>query len=136
MSWMRVVFTGIALCAVASVAGAQDGAKGERQRGERQRGAQGQRGGRGLAVLFEGITLTDAQQAKIEAIRAKYAGERQKLGPNDGGGPRDPGTRKKMSAIMEKQGAEFRAILTPAQQKIFDANVEKRKDAMKRRKEG
>ena len=37
-------------------------------------GAQGgQRGGRGMAMLLEGITLTDAQKVKVDSVRAKYS---------------------------------------------------------------
>jgi hypothetical protein len=38
-----------------------------------------------------------------------------------------------MGEMMDKQAAELRAILTADQQKVFDANVEKRKQAMQQR---
>ena len=90
-----------------------------------------------MAMLFEGITLTDAQQVKVDSIRAKYSAERQKLMPNGmAGGPPDDATRAKMTAMMDKQYAEIRAILTADQQKVFDANVEKRKQMMQRPPQG
>jgi Spy/CpxP family protein refolding chaperone len=87
-----------------------------------------------MQLLFEGMTLTDAQQSKLDSITAKYRAERQKLMP-DGrqGGPPDDAMRDKMRAMMDKQTAEIRTILTADQQKLFDANVEKRKQAMQQR---
>ena len=130
MSWMKMAVAGIALCAVASVAGAQGTPPaGAPPMGGPQGGPQGgQRGGRGMAMLFEGITLTEAQQAQVDSISAKYRAERQKMMPNGmGGGPPDESMRAKMTEMMEKQNVELRAVLTADQQKIFDANVEKRK---------
>ena len=132
MSWIRLAVAGIALCAGASVASAQGAPAGAPQgapQGERQG-----RGGRGMATLMEGITLTDAQQLKVDSISAKYRAERQKLMPNGmQGGPPDDATRAKIGEMMNKQTAEIRAILTADQQKLFDANVEKRKQMMQQR---
>ena len=81
-----------------------------------------------MAALLEGITLTEAQQVQVDALREKYMAERQKLMPNGmGGGPPDEGVRTKMREMMDKQNLELRAVLTADQQKVFDANVEKRK---------
>lgn len=135
MSWIKMAVAALALAAGASVAGAQGAPGGAPQgapQGERQ-GPQG-RGARGMQMLIEGITLTDAQQAKLDSITAKYRAERQKMMPNGmQGGPPDDATRAKMSGMMEKQSAEIRAILTTDQQKLFDANVEKRKQMMQQR---
>jgi hypothetical protein len=90
-----------------------------------------------MAALFEGITLTADQQVKVDSIQAKYRAERQKLMPNGmAGGPPDDATRAKMMEMMDKQSAEIRAALTADQQKIFDANVEKRKQMMSRGPQG
>ena len=131
MSWIKMAVAGIALCAGASVASAQ----GTPPAGAPMGGPQGgQRGGRGMAMLFEGITLTDAQQVKVDSVSAKYRGERQKMMPNGmGGGPPDEGMRSKMTEMMDKQYVELRAVLTADQQKVFDANVEKRKQMMQTR---
>jgi Spy/CpxP family protein refolding chaperone len=87
-----------------------------------------------MATLMEGITLTDAQQLKVDSISGKYRAERQKLMPNGmQGGPPDDATRAKIGEMMNKQTAEIRAILTADQQKLFDANVEKRKQMMQQR---
>ena len=132
MSWIKMAVAGLALCASASVASAQGAPAGAPQ-GAPQSGPQG-RGGRGMSMLFEGITLTEAQQSKVDSISAKYRAERQKLMPNGmQGGPPDDAARAKMGEMMEKQAVELRAILTADQQKLFDANVEKRKERMQQR---
>ncbi|MDO8500963.1 MAG: hypothetical protein Q7S20_03880 [Gemmatimonadaceae bacterium] len=132
MSWIRMAVAGIALCAGATVASAQ----GAPPAGAPPQGGPpggGMRGGRGMAMLLEGITLTEAQQKQADEIRTKNMAERQKMMPNGmGGGPPDEGMRAKMMEMMGKQQAEFRAILTADQQKVFDANVEKRKQMMQR----
>jgi Spy/CpxP family protein refolding chaperone len=87
-------------------------------------------------MLFQGITLTTEQQAQIEKIRDKYRAEREALrpkgGPGDarpdggqgGGRPQlDDATRAKMDAIRTNSQKDYRAVLTPAQQAIFDKNV-------------
>jgi|SRR5688572_975055 len=130
MSWIKMTVAGVALCAGASVASAQNApAAGAPPTAGPQGGPQGgQRGGRGMAALLEGITLTEAQQAQFDAIREKYKAERQKLMPNGmGGGPPDEGMRAKMKEMMDKQNLELRAVLTADQQKVFDANIENRK---------
>ena len=135
MSWIRLAVAGIALCAGASVASAQGGPPPGGPGG--QQGGPGARGGRGMAMLFEGITLTDAQQAKVDSITAKYRAERQKMMPNGmGGGPPDDATRAKMMEMMDKQTGEIRGALTADQQKLFDANIEKRKQMMQQRGNG
>lgn len=132
MSWMKLAVAGVALCAGASVAGAQGAPAGPTPPQGAAQGGQG-RGGRGMAMLMEGITLTEAQQAKLDEIVAKYRAERQKLMPNGmQGGPPDDATRAKMGELMDKQAGEIRAILTADQQKVFDANVERRKQMMQR----
>ena len=132
MSWIKLAVAGIALCAGASVAGAQGAPAGTTPPQGAAQGGQG-RPGRGMAMLMEGITLSEAQQAKLDEIAARYRAERQKLMPNGmQGGPPDDATRAKMGEMMDKQSAEVRAILTADQQKLFDVNVEKRKQAMQR----
>ena len=132
MSWIKLAVAGVALCAGASVASAQGAPAGTNPPQGAAQGGQG-RGGRGMAMLMEGITLSEAQQAQLGEIAAKYRAERQKLMPNGmQGGPPDDATRAKMGEMMDKQSAEVRAILTADQQKTFDANVEKRKLTMQR----
>lgn len=137
MSWIRLAVAGVALCAGATVASAQGAPPAGAPPMGGPQGGPGARGGRGMAMLFEGITLSDAQQAKVDSITAKYRAERQKMMPNGmGGGPPDEGMRAKMTEMMNKQNGEIRAVLTADQQKVFDANVEKRRQMMQQRQSG
>ena len=139
MSWMKLAVAGLALCASATVASAQGTPPAGPPPGGQQGGpgGPGARGNRGMQMLMEGITLSDAQQAKLDSITAKYRAERQKLMPNGmQGGPPDDATRQKMMEMMDKQNGEIRGILTADQQKLFDANVEKRKQMMQQRQNG
>ncbi len=75
-------------------------------------------------MLFEGITLTAAQQTQIRAITEKAAKDRKDHMPAGGmGGAPDPAMRKMMKEMQAKHHAELRAVLTADQQKIFDANI-------------
>lgn len=86
-----------------------------------------------MAMLFEGITLTDAQQKQVQDISEKYRAQQRELMPNGmQGGPPDSTTRAKMDDLRTKQNAEIRAVLTADQQTIFDKNVA---EAKKRREE-
>ena len=137
MSWIKLAVAGIALCASAGVASAQ----GAPPAGAPPvAGPQGQGRGRGMQALFEGITLTDAQQKQVQDIGEKYRGEMRALMPNGmQGGPPDDATRTKMDEIRTKQAAEIRAILTADQQTIFDKNVveakKRREEMMKQRQQ-
>jgi len=92
------------------------------------------RGGRGTQMLFEGITLSEAQQKQVQDITGKYREQMRALMPNGfQGGPPDDATRAKMDELRSKQTAEIRAILTADQQTIFDKNVA---EAKKRREQG
>ena len=76
-------------------------------------------------MLFAGIDLTDAQKDSIAKLGEKYQAEREALRPA-GGQPMDPpdsATRAKMDDIRTKSIADYRAVLTADQQKIFDKNV-------------
>ena len=75
-------------------------------------GGQG-RGGRGMQMLFEGITLTASQQKSVDSLNAAF---REKMQSGQGGDRR---------AMMEERTKAIKAILTPEQQKTYDANVEK-----------
>ena len=145
MSWIKLTVAGIALCAGASVAGAQGAPPAGAPQGAPQ-GPQGgpppggMRGGRGMAMLFEGITLTEAQQKQVQDISEKYRAQMRELMPNGmQGGPPDDATRAKMDELRTKQNAEIRALLTADQQTIFDKNVaeaKKRREAMGNRPPG
>lgn len=75
------------------------------------------RQGRMQAMMFEGITLSSSQQASIDSIRAAF---RSRMGP-----PQEGADRSQMRQAMQEQRAAIRNVLTPDQQRIFDANMEK-----------
>jgi Spy/CpxP family protein refolding chaperone len=81
---------------------------------------------RGRAALA-GVDLTAAQKKDIKAINKKYAGQFKALRQPNGkqNGPPTAEARAQMQALMERERAETRAVLTPAQQTKFDANVAK-----------
>ncbi len=76
-------------------------------------------GGRGrmMAAMFEGITLSDAQQKTVDSIRTSYQPQMQQLRSQG------PGSRPQMRDLMKKETADFRGVLTPDQQGAFDKNV-------------
>ena len=128
-----LALAGAAACASKKPASADTPAVVTRDRGP-DRGP----GGRQMA-LFEGITLTTAQRASIDSIRAAY---RDRMGPppgdrrpDDGPPPGDRAERRQqMRQMMDEQRAAIRNVLTPEQQRIFDANVEKMRQRMEERR--
>ncbi|MEJ7760401.1 MAG: hypothetical protein WKF55_12520 [Gemmatimonadaceae bacterium] len=133
MSWIRLTIASVALCASASAAEAQ-GAPGGRSAQGSERGAGAMRG-RMQAMLFEGITLTSAQQDQLTVIRRNAAKARQEHMPDGAkGGPPDPAMRKMMMEMQAKQQAEMRAVLTADQRTIFDRNVAAMKSRQEQRK--
>jgi len=122
MSWIRMTVVGAALCAVASVAEAQGPPAGAPTPGSGMGGGAGH--GRMQAMMFQGISLSTAQQAAITAISDKAATDRKAHMPAGGAsGPRDPARKKMMKEMQAKHHAELRAVLTADQQKRFDANI-------------
>jgi Spy/CpxP family protein refolding chaperone len=115
--------------------------KGER-RGQRNDGRMGP--GRSL---LRGVNPTDAQKAQFKTIHQKYQTQFQSLrtsmkpAMDEAKAARQRGdtvaaraaiaktadTRQKAMALRAQETAEIRAILTPAQQQTFDANVSKAK---------
>jgi Spy/CpxP family protein refolding chaperone len=105
------------------------------------RGMRGQMGpGR---AAFRGVKPTDAQKAQIKAIHQKYQAqfksihEAMKPAIDEAKAARQRGdttaaraafaktadSRQQAQALRAQEVAEIRAILTPEQQKTFDANV-------------
>ena len=83
---------------------------------------QGQQGpGRRMQMLFNGITLTAQQQAKVDSIEAVYTPQMRALFTP--GQPPDSTARARMTELRNNENRELRAVLTPEQQAIFDKNV-------------
>jgi Spy/CpxP family protein refolding chaperone len=144
------------LVSAASIAQAQTAAPNARhERRAEARGVEG-RVGRGL---FRGITLSDAEKARVKQVHEKYSAEakslRESLRPaiqdaraarqkGDTTGvkaavSRTAGDREKLRALMDRQKTEIRAALSPENQRVFDANVkqlEQRRAEMKKNGKG
>jgi Spy/CpxP family protein refolding chaperone len=156
----RVIALVIAsLVSTASVVQAQAATPDRKEQGARMgrgdgRGLEG-RGGRG--GLLKGITLSDTEKAKLQAVRTRYAAERKTLRTSLEPGMKDAraarqkgdtaaarriwegskGTRDQLVNLRQREQAELRAALTPANQVKLDANVkqlaERRADGAKGR---
>jgi Skp family chaperone for outer membrane proteins len=95
-----------------------------------------QQAGRGnrpnmAAMLFQGITLSPAQEAKRDSIEAKYRDQMTAL--RNGGGDQQE-MRQKRGEMMQKQRDELKAILTDDQKKVFDKNAEDMRQQMQNRR--
>jgi Spy/CpxP family protein refolding chaperone len=95
---------------------------------------------------LHGIALSDAEQAKVKEIRAKYATEskslRESLRPAmkearearqkhdstaaKAAWDKSADTRKQLQALTTREQSAIRAALTPEHQQQFDANVKQR----------
>ncbi len=140
MSWIRMAI-GVAFVGAASVASAQapqgpQGAGAPPQKGAAQGERSGGRDARMSKRLFNGIELTTAQQEQVQKISDKFAAEKQALLPADGErqGPADEAIRAKMLDLNTKAQVEYRAILTPEQQVVYDKNVADIKARLEQRK--
>ena len=111
---------------VGSVAKAQDPA---------QQGGPPRRGGMNMqAMMFNGITLTDAQKAKVDSIQSAYREKNQTLMEAARGGDQD--ARQKMMANRQAQMTDIKAVLTDEQKPIFDKNMEAMRSRMQQRQGG
>jgi Spy/CpxP family protein refolding chaperone len=108
----HIAILGMALCAIAALA----------PRAAGQNPPPPNRGpGRRMEILFKDITLTPAQQTKIDSIQSHYREQMPSFNP---GSPPDSATREKVRALFRHELDDFRAVLTADQQSTFDRNVE------------
>ena len=107
-------------------------------------GMGGRRGGP-MQMLMQGITLSDAQRTRVDSLMTASRARMQAMrgmtqgGGSDAspGGPRpDSATRAARRQEMEAQRTALRNILTPDQQKTFDANVARMREMMQQRMGG
>lgn len=91
------------------------------------------RGGRPnmTAMMLKDITLSPAQQAKVDSISTKYRDQMTAL--RNEGGDRETMMQKRRD-LMEKQRDEIKAVLTDDQKKVFDKNVEDMRANMQNRR--
>lgn len=132
------------LVSTASFAGAQ--APAAAPNGGRHAMGPGMEGRRGEGDgALRGLTLSDVEKAKVQAINTKYAAEgkslRESMKPvmQEARALRQKGDTAGLRALWEKNKAgrdqfqalrvrrqnEIRTALTPENQKLFDANIEK-----------
>ncbi len=121
-SMIRVGVAALALLVAANAAEAQGGGGGG--------GGMGGRGGdpavavqRQTDALMQGITLDDAQKAKVDTISKKLVADQAKMREQMAAG----GDRQAMMGQMQEMNAKFRAdlraVLTDEQKAKFDENV-------------
>jgi len=121
MKVFRIAALGVALLAgSAAIAGAQNATPAPTQQGGPGMGRRGNQ-------TLNGIELTDAQKAKVSEIQAKYQPEMQAIRESIQNGGDRAEAFQKMSALRDKMTPEIRAVLTPAQQAIYDKNVAEQK---------
>jgi Spy/CpxP family protein refolding chaperone len=101
--------------------------------------AGGERRGQGMrAVLFEGITLTDAQRAAVDSIQGASR-ERMRARMQEGR-PADDAARaarrQEMMQAVQRDRDAMRAVLTADQQTTFDANLARLRERMRARMPG
>jgi Spy/CpxP family protein refolding chaperone len=81
---------------------------------------------RAMEMMMQGITLTDAQKAKVDSIVASAREESMKLRQEAqaAGGPPGPELMEKMRAVTTKRNDAIKAALTPEQAEQFTKNLE------------
>jgi Spy/CpxP family protein refolding chaperone len=157
MSKIRMIGLAVAsLVSVASIAQAQTAVPNARQ----ERHAAGAMEGRHEhGGLFRGIKLSDTEKGRVKEIHSKYSAEtkalRESLKPamqearsarqkGDTAGmkaawSKTAGDRERLRAVMDREKAEIRTALSPANQQLFDTNakqVEQRRAEMKKNGKG
>ena len=77
------------------------------------------------AAMFEGITLTDAQKAKLDTIDANTMKAQQEMRASLGDQPDRAVMAQKRQEITTKRNDEIKKLLTADQVKLFEANLAK-----------
>lgn len=76
---------------------------------------------RRMQVMMQGITLTPAQQARVDSITTRMQAQMPTFTPGSAPSPED---RQRRRGMMMQQDSMIRAVLTPEQQAIWDRNAE------------
>ncbi len=85
---------------------------------------------RRMEMLLTGITLTDAQKAKVDSIQKAFQGRMPAFTP---GQPPDSAARAQRFELMRQQDMAIRSVLTTEQQAVWDKNVADMRSRMPRR---
>ncbi|MDF1505450.1 hypothetical protein [Roseisolibacter sp. H3M3-2] len=93
----------------------------------------GGRGGAGAmqAMLFEGITLSAAQQTRVDSVRAAFRARAEADRPAAPGERPDSATMAARRERMTAERSALRGLLTADQAATFDRNVEKMEERMR-----
>jgi len=85
----------------------------------------GQRGAQMMARMMEGITLSAAQQAKVDSIVAASRAESTKMREEmqASGGQPGPEMMEKMRAVTTKRNDAIKGVLTAEQKTQFEKNM-------------
>ena len=102
-----------ALVLVAMPMAAQGGMGGGQGRGAMQQ--------RQNEMLFKGITLTEAQRAKIDTLQTAQRTAMQEM--MQSGAMQDPAARERVAEMRNKHNDDIRAVLTPEQRTQFEKNL-------------
>ncbi len=114
-----LVVVAMPMAAQGGMGGGQGGmGGGQGAQGAQGRGAMQQRQNE---MLFKGITLTDAQKAKIDTLQTTQRTAMQEMMQN--GGMQDPAVRERMTEMRTKHNDDIRAVLTAEQRTMFDKNL-------------
>ncbi len=89
--------------------------------------------GRMQAMLMQGITLTPAQQAKVDSISGYYRSQMPAMTP---GTPPSEADRQKARQLMAASQKDIRAVLTPDQQAVYDKNLAAMRERMQQMQQG
>jgi protein CpxP len=121
-SMIRVGVAALALLVAANAAEAQGGGGGG--------GGMGGRGGdpavalqRQTDALMQGITLDDAQKAKVDTISKKMVADQAKMREQMAAGGDRQAMMGQMQELTTKFRTELRAVLTDEQKAKFDENI-------------
>jgi len=85
------------------------------------------------AMVLQGITLTPAQQGKVDSITASYRAQMPQFTP---GTPPSDADRQKARGLMMASLKDIRGVLTPDQQAAYDKNLAALQQRMQQRQPG
>ena len=81
-------------------------------------------------MMMQGITLTPAQQARVDSITTAMQAQLPAFTP---GMPPSPEDRQRRRELVQRQDSMIRAALTPEQQQVWDHNAEQIRQNMPQR---